>query len=70
NGIATNLTDGTKSGHAHCVVVYGNDVYIVGNESTGSNNYDYISKYWKNGVPVNLGSTNPKFFAHSIFLTQ
>src|SRR4051812_27294951 len=47
NGVATPLTDGTKTSVAKAIVVVDRDVYIVGEETV--NTYQVV-KYWKNGV--------------------
>jgi len=49
NGVPVLLTDGSKPAFAHSIALYGNDVYVVGNEYNGSVK---IGKYWKNGVPT------------------
>lgn len=46
------LTDGTKDAVATGIILQGNDVYVCGYESTGTNTA--MAKYWKNGTVVNL----------------
>jgi hypothetical protein len=61
NGVAQNLTDGSKYAGAYSVYVSGNDVYVAGNEGD-------VAKIWKNGVAQNLSS----FFsteAHSVYVS-
>lgn len=61
NGVAVNLTDGTKWAEARSIAVSGNDVYVAGFE-------DGVAKYWKNGIPVILGDPAKNSDAYSIFL--
>ena len=56
NGIANSLTDGSNLAFAHVVTVYGNDVYVAGNEFNGTVK---VGKYWKNGEATNF--TNGSF---------
>ena len=53
NGVATQLTDGTKGAIAYSIAVSGNDIYVGGIEqdTPGRN---AIIKYWKNGIPTTL----------------
>ena len=51
NGVAIDLTDGTKASTATSVYVLGNDVYVAGSEY---NNGKSVAKYWKNGLAINL----------------
>ncbi len=53
NGNMTYLSDGKKNVQAKSVAVYGNDVYVAGNE-VGVNNKIIL---WKNGVPAELPSS-------------
>ncbi|WP_293789055.1 hypothetical protein [uncultured Pedobacter sp.] len=60
NGVATNLSDGTKETTANGVAVLGNDVYVVGNEYNPSM-ASYTPIIWKNGIATKLsanGSAN------------
>ena len=49
NGVLVKLTDGSKSGAASSIAISGNDIYVLGSEGG-------VSKYWKNGVAVDLPS--------------
>lgn len=54
---------------ANGFAIAGNDIYICGNGSTGPNGIsgnNYVAKYWKNGVSVNLTSGKTKAFATGI----
>jgi hypothetical protein len=76
NGVAQNLTDGTRSAYAHSVYVSGNDVYVAGYEM--NKNYckayeEYkefsIATLWKNGMAQRLtdGTKNSK--AYSVYIS-
>jgi hypothetical protein len=52
NGVATQVTDGTKASVAYAIAVSGNDVYVGGIEYDA--NGDSYLKYWKNGIPTTL----------------
>lgn len=52
-----NITNGLRNARALDVTVYGEDVYILGDENTKESNQQggkYIGKYWKNGVETLL----------------
>lgn len=51
NGTPVPLTDGSNIAFAHSITLYGNDVYVAGNEYNGSAK---VAKYWKNSVPTIL----------------
>ncbi|MNY45612.1 hypothetical protein D3C86_1807280 [compost metagenome] len=51
----TLIQDGTSYAGGTSIAVKGNDVYIAGTGSL-SNSQSLVSKYWKNGSPVILGS--------------
>lgn len=51
NGVATNLSDGTKNALANAVYVYGNDVYVAGDEDNATVR---VAKVWKNGIATSL----------------
>jgi len=58
-----------KSEFAAGIAVAGNDLYICGYGSSGKNpitGLNYIAKYWKNGVSVNLTDSSPKSYATGI----
>jgi hypothetical protein len=46
NGNAVILSDGTKAESACSIFANGNDIYVAGTESVGSNSF---AKFWKNG---------------------
>ena len=52
NGIATNLTDGTRWAIASSIFISGTDVYVVGTEQNPAGKM--IAKIWKNGIVSNL----------------
>jgi hypothetical protein len=68
NGIASELTDGTKNAFAYSVVVSGNDVYAAGVEEAFTNSSAKIAKFWKNGIPTNLTNGVYEASANSIFV--
>jgi len=70
NGIAVNLSDGTKEAYATSIAVSGNDVYVAGGEEKTAGTGDYVAKYWKNGSPVILGDVTKYSEAYSIFLVK
>lgn len=51
NGTAISLTNGSNNAVANSIYVVGNDVYVAGYESNGTNN---VAKLWKNGVATSL----------------
>lgn len=62
NGSPVVLTSGGTNAGANAIAVVGNDVYVAGFESDLSTPatlpfWGYIAKYWKNGVPVQLGTS-------------
>jgi hypothetical protein len=63
NGVAVSITNGQTDAAINAITVVGNDVYVAGFESTLTTQRDsfdpdlgYVAKYWKNGVPVTLGT--------------
>jgi len=62
NGVATQLTDGTKGAIAYSIAVSGNDVYVGGIENDDPSGHATI-KYWKNGISTTLsmGSSLAEF---------
>ncbi len=67
NGVATNLTDGTKFGAATSMFVDGLNIYVCGIES---NQNDLPSaRVWKNGEPIyTLSDASNYGVAHSIYV--
>lgn len=66
NGVAQNLTDGTKDAVAHSVVVSGDDVYVAGCEATSFGKL--VAKLWKNGEPQNLSDGGTHAAALSVHI--
>ena len=64
NGTPVNLTDGSHSAFASCVVVQGNDIYVSGIEYNDAG--VAVAMYWKNGIPVKLSSGVINTFAQSM----
>ncbi len=62
NGVATQVTDGTKGSFAYAIAVSGNDVYVGGIEDDDPSGHGTL-KYWKNGIPTTLsmGSSLAEF---------
>lgn len=59
--LASCKKDGSKPGSANGDV----NVYVAGQEFNGTN---YVAKYWRNGVAVNLSSNSIGGWASSIFV--
>ena len=64
NGIAMNLTDGSKNAEVRDITVSGNDVYAVGSEDD-INGTDR-ARFWKNGVLVNLVNSQSESVANLV----
>ncbi|MFT3912073.1 MAG: hypothetical protein QM737_21790 [Ferruginibacter sp.] len=67
NGVASYLTDGTRSAWATSVYVSGTDVYVAGNEYPASG--ESIPKFWKNGIATDLTDGTHAATAASIFVS-
>ncbi len=65
-GNPTLLQDGTPHIGGSAIAVIDNDVYIAGT-GINTNNQSFISKYWKNGAPVTVGTDDS--FALSLYLS-
>lgn len=68
NGVATNLTNGTKNAFAFSVAADGNDIYVVGEEVNSSGMK--VAKVWKNNIPFDLTDGSKNASAHCIFITN
>lgn len=62
NGVATQVTNGTKPSVAYAIAVSGNDIYVGGIEYDDPSGHGTL-KYWKNGIPTTLsmGSSLAEF---------
>jgi hypothetical protein len=58
NGVAVDLSDGTRYATAFDLFVIGNDIYVGGREQMPGNAAYSQAKYWKNGTPVILTGSN------------
>lgn len=68
NGIATNLTAGTRSSVATSVYVSGSDIYVAGYEYNSA--FKFVAKFWKNGIATDLTNNNTyDNFATSIYVS-
>jgi hypothetical protein len=67
NGVATNLTDGTKEAEANSVFVSGSDVYVAGGEKNVSGLW--IAKLWKNGIASDLTINGNSGVAYSVYVS-
>ena len=63
NGVITNLSNGTSNEYIKNMDVYNSDLYVVADEST--NGVKKI-KYWKNGVPNYLTTTETYITSYHI----
>ncbi len=73
NGVIKYWKDGTvttisDAGYAYDFAIYGNDVFIAGNELVNGG-LTRIAKYWKNGVGYDLGPDSDQINLRSIFIT-
>lgn len=67
NGIPSLLTDGSKNAVAKAVAVVGNDIYVAGLESNGTN---MVAKFWKNGVETILSGGSTDTNINGIFVIE
>jgi hypothetical protein len=66
DGLATNLTDGTKDAYVNSVYVSGGEVYLLGQEYNG---VKYLAKVRKNGSVSDLTDGSQMANASSIFVS-
>ncbi|MBL7700709.1 MAG: hypothetical protein JNM14_00545 [Ferruginibacter sp.] len=57
NGVATQVTNGTKASVAYAIAVSGSDIYVGGIEIDDPSGHATL-KYWKNGVPTTLSMSS------------
>jgi hypothetical protein len=62
NGVAQDLTDGTKPAEAYSVYVSGNDVYVAGYEGN-------VAMLWKNGVAQDLTDGTKPATANAVYVS-
>ena len=65
DGLATNLTDGTKSAGVYSVYVSGGDVYAAGYVDSGTG---WVATVWKNGSATYLTDGVNDAYAYSVFV--
>jgi hypothetical protein len=65
NGTAVALTDGTYDAFAYAIAISGSDVYIAGEEYSGTDGTD-VAIYWKNGTAVTLSAGTNEAWAIGI----
>jgi hypothetical protein len=59
------ITNGINSSHFNSVKVSGEDVYVAGSESNGTND---IAKIWKNGIANNLSDGTKEADANGVIV--
>lgn len=67
DGVATNLSDGTRAAVAVSVFVTDTDVYVAGYESNSTGRW--IAKVWKNGVAINLTDGTHNALANAVYVS-
>lgn len=67
DGVATNLSDGTKDAYTTSVFVTNTDVYVAGYEANVNNKW--VAKLWKNGVATNLTDGTKNAFANAVYVS-
>ena len=63
NGIAVNLTDGTRFAEARSVYVSDDDVYVAGYNGN-------FAMLWSNGIPLGLTDGVRSAGANSVFVVE
>lgn len=66
NGVATNLSDGTKTAYTTSVFVTDTDVYVTGYQINANNKW--VAKLWKNGVATNLTDGTKNALANAVYV--
>lgn len=72
-GVSVNLSNATNWVNPYAIAVYGNDVFISGDQHDGFNGGNYIiAKFWKNGIETDIGNKTSGVVsqARGIFVTE
>lgn len=68
NGEITYLSTGIKEGSANDMLVYGDDVYVVGQEYESGLALNYVAKIWKNGEETWITNGEEYSDAEDVFI--